>query len=63
MSTFSKLVEQRKRIGISQKGMAKKLGLTNTTMNRYENGNREITAKLQDDYAKYLGYELKIQLL
>jgi transcriptional regulator with XRE-family HTH domain len=62
MSTFSKLVDQRKKIGMSQKEMAKKLGLTNTTMNRYEKGNREITSKLQDDYAEYLGYELKLMV-
>jgi DNA-binding XRE family transcriptional regulator len=62
MSTFTKLVEQRKKSEVSQKEMAKHLGLTNSTMNRYEKENRDISAKLQDDYAEYLGYELKLMV-
>jgi transcriptional regulator with XRE-family HTH domain len=62
MSTFEKLVEQRRKSEISQKSMAKKLGLTNSTMNRYEKGNRGISAELQDKYAEYLGYELKLMV-
>jgi transcriptional regulator with XRE-family HTH domain len=61
-STFDKLVELRNRSSISQKAMASYLGLTNSTMNRYENGNRSISAKLQDQYASKLGFELKLMV-
>lgn len=62
MSTFEKLVELRKKSGISQKEMFKKLDLTKTTMSRYENGSRKISAELQDKYAEYLGYEIKLMV-
>lgn len=62
MSTFEKLVELRKKSDFNQKEMAKKLGLTKTTMNRYENNSRKISSELQDKYAEYLGYELKLMV-
>lgn len=62
MSTFDKLVEQRCKSGINQKAMANALGITKSTMNRYEKGNRNISADMQDKYADKLGYELKLMV-
>ena len=62
MSTFDKLVEQREIRGISQREMAKKLGCTSSTLNRYESGNRKISAEMQDEYSKILGFELKLMV-
>jgi transcriptional regulator with XRE-family HTH domain len=62
MSTFSKLVEQRISRKITQRKMAKLLKCTPSTLNRYEKGNRDVSANMQDDYADNLGLELKIMV-
>lgn len=58
MSTFEKLIDQRKRLKIKQKHMAKQLGVTTSTMSRYESGERLISADMQDTYAEVLGINL-----
>lgn len=62
MSIFETLVDCRIKRKITQRIMAKHLKITPSTLNRYEKGNRKISAKMQDDYAEYLGIELKAQL-
>jgi transcriptional regulator with XRE-family HTH domain len=63
MSTFQKLVACRRHSEITQKKMAKLLQCTTTSLNRYEQGNRNISAEKQDEYAKILGLELKLMVL
>lgn len=62
MSTFEKLIGQRKLLKITQREMAKHLKCTPTSLNRYENGSRNISATDQDTYADKLGIELKMML-
>jgi transcriptional regulator with XRE-family HTH domain len=62
MSTFEKLIEQRKRLKITQREMAKHLKVTPSTLNKYEFGKRKISAEAMDEYCDYLGYELKLQV-
>jgi len=63
MSTFEKLVEQRKKMNIKQKDIAAYLGIDKSTLSRYESQERLIDANRQDEYAKYIGYKLEIVLL
>jgi transcriptional regulator with XRE-family HTH domain len=60
MSTIDKLAEQRVKFRISQKKIADHLGVTKSTMNRYEKGSREISLANAEKYADKLGYELKL---
>lgn len=62
MSTLDKLIELRKRLNVKQKEIAIHLGVTKSTMSKYESGKRDISAKNQDKYAEYLGIELTIIL-
>jgi transcriptional regulator with XRE-family HTH domain len=62
MSTFDKLIIERKRLSVKQKDIAKHLGCTAATLNRYEKGNRDISSAMVDKYADYLGYELKLMI-
>lgn len=61
MSTFDRLVEQRRKRGITQRQMAKWLKVPVSTLNRYEKGSRKISIHLVDQYAAELG--LKIELM
>jgi transcriptional regulator with XRE-family HTH domain len=62
MVIFDKLIQIRKEKRVSQGNMAYKLGITSTTLNRYEKGNRKISAELMLEYAIVLGYELKLMV-
>jgi transcriptional regulator with XRE-family HTH domain len=62
MSTFSKLIEIRKDKRINQKVMAKKLGISSGSLNRFEKGNRKVDISIVEDYANELGYELKLMV-
>ncbi|MCK9282390.1 MAG: helix-turn-helix domain-containing protein [Melioribacteraceae bacterium] len=60
MSIISNLIEIRKDKRINQKVMAKKLGISSGSLNRFEKGNRKIDMSIIEDYANKLGYELKL---
>lgn len=62
VSTFTKLVEIRKKMKIKQVDIAKHLGVTKSTLSRYENGTRDISSELQDKYAKYIGIQILLIL-
>lgn len=62
MSTFDKLIEQRKKMGITQREMAKNLRITPSTINKYEKGTRKISSEMQDVYAKFLGIEIFLMI-
>jgi transcriptional regulator with XRE-family HTH domain len=62
MSTFDKLTEQREVQRVTQRKMAKYLKCTQSTLCRYENGKRKISAEMQDEYADKLGIELKLMI-
>ena len=59
MSTFNRLIEFRKRLGIKQKDMARYLSISKSTLSRYERGSRKITAEYMDKYAEYLNIEIQ----
>ena len=52
------LLGQRKMKKISQKSMAEKIGLTPTTLSRYENGKTELRFENLKRYAEELGLEV-----
>jgi transcriptional regulator with XRE-family HTH domain len=62
MSIFDKLVEERKARRVTQRIMAKHLKCTPSTLNKYEKGKRRILACDMEEYANYLGLELKLQV-
>jgi transcriptional regulator with XRE-family HTH domain len=62
MSIIDKLIGIRKEKRISQKDMARGLGISSASLNRFERGNRKRDFDIVVDYASYLGYELKLQV-
>jgi transcriptional regulator with XRE-family HTH domain len=62
MSTLAKLIELRKEKGITQKRISRVLQVTRSTMSRYESGERKISLEDAEEYADFLGYELKLML-
>ena len=58
MAIIKELRNIRKEKRISQKEMAKRLGMTPYRFNRYENENRKIDITFVIDFARELGYEL-----
>lgn len=58
--TFDVLVSHRKRQKISISEMARKLGIDRKTLTFYENGDREISARKQDEYADVLGMRIMV---
>ena len=62
MDILGKLIETRKMRYISQSIMAGRLGITLTTMHRYEAKEREISFKLLESYANEVGFELKLMV-
>lgn len=62
MSTLDLLITQRKKQKVKQIEIARHLGITKTTMSKYESKDRKISAEHQDQYAEYLGFEIRIQL-
>lgn len=60
MSTLDKLVVQRGKNNVTQRQMAKNLKCSPSTLNKYEKGNRKMTAEMQDMYVEFLGLELMI---
>jgi len=59
---FDKLIEERKLRKVTQKDMAKYLNISPWTLNNYERGRRRISLEFTEDYAKYLGLELKLMV-
>lgn len=51
----------RKEKGIKQKAAAKSLGITPTTLSRYETGQREMGSDLLERYAILLGHKQKLE--
>lgn len=62
MSIFDKLVEERGKRNITQREISRYLKCTPSTLNHYEKGKRKITAEMMEEYADYLGIELKLQI-
>lgn len=62
MSIINKLIVIRKDKKINQKVMAKKLGISSGSLNRFEKGNRRVDLWLVEMYADELGYELKLMV-
>ena len=60
MEILKKLIQIRKEKGIDQKSMLHVLGITHTTLSRYESYKRKIPLDVLIKYADYLGYELKL---
>ena len=59
---FEQLIKERKIRKVKQKDMAKHLNISPWTLNNYERGRRRISLEFIEDYADYLGLELKIML-
>lgn len=62
MNTLDKIAIIRKEKGISQKEMAKRLGISKGGMNNYETGKRDIPFSKLEKYVDELGYEIKLML-
>jgi len=60
MDIIKRLTQERQMRHISQSAIADKLGLTITTIHRYETGQREISLNLAGKYANFVGFELKL---
>jgi transcriptional regulator with XRE-family HTH domain len=60
MDILMSLIQIRKDRKTEQKITALYLGITQTTLSRYENGIREMPWKLIIKYAEYLGYEIRL---
>lgn len=60
MSIFESLIDQRKKQKVTQKEMSLYLKITPASLNRYEKLNRKITSELIDQYAEYLGFEIRL---
>lgn len=60
MDTLKTLIIHRKLRHISQPKMAAMLGITTTTLHRYEANKRAISLELVELYAEKLGFELKL---
>lgn len=56
------LSDTRKQRGIEQKHIVLRLGVTGTTLSRYEQGKREMPFKVLRKYAEYLGFEIKLMV-
>lgn len=60
MDIFQKLVQIRKEKKRGQKELAYHLGITTTTINRYERGKRKIPYDLMCKYAEFLEMDIRI---
>jgi transcriptional regulator with XRE-family HTH domain len=57
MLNFDYLKDIRRRNKVSIKEMALRIGVSEVSLSMYENGRRDISAKLLEKYADELGYE------
>lgn len=62
MELLDKLIQIRKDRKIDQKFLLKHLGISATTMSRYESKKREMPFSIMIKYADYLGYEFKLMV-
>jgi DNA-binding XRE family transcriptional regulator len=60
MDVIELLVQERRMRYISQTSMAEHLGITLATLHRYETGKRQMSLELAVEYAKKVGFELKL---
>lgn len=60
MDIIESLVQVRKEKKITQIDIANNLGVTKTTMCRYESGKREMPFSIVREYADCLGYEIRL---
>ena len=60
MDIIKRLAEKRRFIPLSQEFIADKLGVTLTTIHRWETGKRSIPLDMAVLYAEALGFELKL---
>jgi transcriptional regulator with XRE-family HTH domain len=60
MAILKDLVQLRKQQKVTQKEMAKRIGMTPERLSRYERGNRKINIDFVVDYALAIGYELRL---
>ena len=54
---MARLIEERKRIGLSQAEMARRLGVSPVRVNMLEHGRKRAGPEILDRYADALGYE------
>jgi len=60
MDIFDSLIQIRKDKKVSQVELAKSIGVTRTTLSRYESKQRVISLDLTKEYAEYFGYEIRL---
>jgi len=60
MEIFDSLIQIRKDQRCDQKDLKTRLGITGTTLSRYESKQREIPFKTLVKYADYFGYEIRL---
>lgn len=56
------LVKIRKQMGLTSKHIAGELGISVTTLSRYEGGMRDISYRKYVEYALLLGYDVRLIL-
>lgn len=62
MELLDKLIRIRKDRKIDQKHLLTYLGVSATTMSRYESKKREMPFSIMIKYADYLGYEFRLMI-
>lgn len=63
MSSISNAItKQRLSMGLSQSALAKKIGKTQSTISKWENGDKDFTISLLADIAVNLGMDLSVEL-
>lgn len=60
MDILDSLIQIRKDKKIDQKHMLIRLGITATTLSRYESKKRDMPFDIMVKYADYLGYEIRL---
>ena len=60
MDILTSLIQIRKDQKIDQKSMLMRLGITSTTLSRYESKTREMPFNILKKYADCLGYEIRL---
>jgi transcriptional regulator with XRE-family HTH domain len=60
MTIIEQLVEERRAKKIKQSEVAYHLGITRSKMSRFERGFDKETNHIIDNYAEYLGYEIRL---
>jgi transcriptional regulator with XRE-family HTH domain len=62
MGILASLIQIRRMKSVFQKDLLSDLGVTATTLSRYESGKRKMPHDMLEKYADSLGYELRLML-